>query len=179
MIKINMYGDGVRVWLCHVKKDLLLRMDEARKHLPWEFVLFDLEFLNHFGFDHWSQLSPKKEQLGFYLTEKNIIEIKQGNKKLSRFYSSELTENNLLFPIYNTIESIIEKESSFILIEKETGLIMSYSINAEKIQMDDLLFHISPLQNKLILSTISYRNTNLIVSKTDTVVRSVECYKFS
>jgi len=128
--------------MCY-KSDLLNKRDEARKELPWELVLFNLEFLNHFGFNQWSELSSSKERIGFYLAQRNIIEIKKGNKRLARFYANELSESNLLFPFYNTVECKIVNESSLTLLEYETGFIMSYSTKVEKSRMDDLIFHIA------------------------------------
>jgi hypothetical protein len=173
MIKINMYGDGVRIWLCHLEDELFSKMNKVRKHLPWEAVLFDLEFLNHFGFNHWSELSPSKEQLGFYLSQRNSIEIKHGNKRLSRFYASELLGSNSLFPIYLTVETTMDKleDCSFVLLEYETGLMMSYSVNADQLVMDDLRFQLISLLGNSLLSGMIHKSNQLTVSKTDTVVR--------
>ena len=171
--KINMYGEGVRIWHCHVQDEIFQKMNIARNQLPWELVLFDLEFLEHFGYNHWSELSKNKEQIGFYLADRNIIEIKQGNKRLSKFYASDLLGTNLLFPMYNTIETQIASsdDCSFILLEYETGLVMSYSIEADRLIMDDLAFELASIQGEILLSGIRYKDEVLDIVKTDTVVR--------
>ena len=171
-----MYGEGVRIWLCHVEDELFQKMNRARRQLPWDSVLFDLEFLEHFGFQHWSELAKNKDHIGFYLTDKNIIEIKQGNKRLSRFYANDLISTNLLFQMHNTIETQLASidDYAFILLEYETGLVMSYSIDADNLIMDDLTFELASIQGKGILSGLRYKNEALDIAKTDTVVRGCE-----
>ena len=173
MIKINMYGEGVRIWLCHVEDVLFQKMNRTRRQLPWDSVLFNLEFLEYFGFQHWSELAKTKEQIGFYLTDKNIIEIKQGNKRLSRFYANDLISTNLLFPLYDTNQTQLASsdDCSFILLEFETGLVMSYSIESDNLIMDDLTFELASIHGEMLLSGIKYKNEVLRVNKTDTVVR--------
>ncbi len=171
--KINIYGEGVRIWLCHVEDELFQKMNRARKELPWESVLFDLEFLEHFGFQHWSELAKTKEQIGFYLTERNIIEIKKGNKRLSKFFANDLIATNLLFPMYDTIQTqfVNSDDCSFVLLEYETGLVMSYSIESDNLIMDELTFELASIQGETLLSGIRYKNKILGISKSDTVVR--------
>ena len=171
-----MYGDGVRIWLCHVEDELFQKMDRARGQLPWESVLFDLEFLEHFGFNHWSELSKNKEQIGFYLSDKNIIEIKHGNKRLSKFYSTDLIATNLLFPMYDTIQTQLasSEQCSFILLEYETGLVMSYSIESNSLIISDLTFEFAAIHGETILYGIKYKDEALDIAKTDTVVRGNE-----
>ncbi len=168
-----MYGEGVRIWLCHVEDHLFQKMDRARRQLPWESVLFDLDFLAHFGFQHWSELAKNKEQIGFYLTDKNIIEIKQGNKRLSRFYAIELISTNLLFPIYNTNETQLKSvdDCSFVLLEYETGLVISYSVETDWLVMDDLTFELMEMEVNLVIIGVDFRGNSLNVTKTDTVMR--------
>jgi len=168
-----MYGEGVRIWLCHVEDELFQKMNRAKRQLPWESVLFDLDFLAHFGFQHWSELAKNKEHIGFYLTDKNIIEIKQGNKRLSKFYSTDLIATNLLFPMYDAIQTQLasSEQCSFILMEYETGLVMSYSLEADNLIMDDLTFELKSIDGETLLSGIRYKDEALGIEKTDTVVR--------
>lgn len=171
--RINLFGEGIRIWSCNLDLKCFKEMDLARNKQAWVNVLFDLDFLNKFGFSHWSELSSEKEQVVYQLFPRNSIEIKQNNKRLTQFFATDLIEHNLLFPLYQTSETSLHgnEQTCFRLLEFETGMIMSYAFEAENISMNDLCFQLSPLKADWVLSGVSYNSTPLELIKTDSVVR--------
>ncbi len=99
---INLFGIGIRYWICKLPEDIYDEMQQIRiKHsFEWEQLLFDFDLLAHFGYAHWSELSDNPEQTGFLLDPQNRIEIKQGAKFIARFRANELTNDATLFPLY-------------------------------------------------------------------------------
>jgi hypothetical protein len=135
---INLFGTGIRYWDCHVEKEIFDEMSKIKlKHnVEWENLLFDLDFLQHYGFDHWSELSPNSPRIGFLLKTENTIEIKQGSKLITRFKSSELDEKQVLFPLYQTKEAAIPERSIenhiyLKLLQLEKGLISKYCFQTD------------------------------------------------
>jgi len=61
---INLFGTGIRYWNCEVAQEVFDDMNRIRgkNQVAWEQVLFDLDFLNHYGFGHWSELAKSSDQ---------------------------------------------------------------------------------------------------------------------
>ena len=94
---LNFFGEGFRFWECYIPEKQFIEFNRLKKkhNREWGNLFFDLDFLAHFGYSHWSDLSERKEVRGFQIIEHNTIEIKLQNKiKLStvndfRRYNSE------------------------------------------------------------------------------------------
>lgn len=177
MIKINMFGDGVRVHICDLEPDLYYAMLNDKVDAPWELVLFDPDFLNKFGFNHWSELSSFPEIIGFKLVKEGVVEIKKKAKKLARFLGDEMVVKHTLFAVYHTVLKELpnpsEKYRRLILVAYEKGLVHSFSIAKEEVVMTDLEFEIQQFDLDLYCIGINHDRVQIKSSKNDTVVRGV------
>lgn len=174
---INLFGSGIRFWECQIDQDIYDDMNRIReKHnVDWEKILFDLHFLNHYGYNHWSELSKCAPTTGFLLNSSNIIEIKQGGKLVSRFKSLELENSQVLFPLYNTVNAKKSKTTQtngvhFNLIQYEKGLIAKLKFEAEIFSIQHVTFHIDTLESEIFLSSISVNSLPLYIAQEDTLI---------
>ena len=151
-----------------------------KKHnVEWEELLFDFDFLKHFGYNHWSEMPNLKEQTGFLLTTENRIEIKQKTKFITRFRAEALLNQDTLFPLYKTSWQTLENPvifsaKRFILIQFEKGLIGKYILDIDIINIDNLEFHLTKMNDLVILSTIQYESKLLKNSSQDSLVIGVQ-----
>jgi hypothetical protein len=174
---INLFGTGIRYWNCELPIDVFNDMHQRiQKHnVRWEEMLFDLEILNHYGFEHWSKLSPIPANVGFLLQPQNRIEIKQESKLITRFKAIDLKTESTLFPLYQTVfikESTKDKADikSFKLIQMEKGLIGKYKFQSEKFSIDQLGFTLSSIEKKQFLLQIKVEDRILGSSQEDNVI---------
>ncbi len=183
---INLFGIGIRYWICEVPELMYDEMQQIRsKHkVEWERLLFDFDLLAHFGYSHWSELSNYPEQSGFLLDPQNRIEIKQGAKFIARFRANELTNDTTLFPLYNSgYASLINDttdifQRKIMLLQKEQGLIGKYKFQTENFYLDNLRFQLKHVSSFDILQQINYDTTNLQSIDSDSLtISSVVIYE--
>lgn len=174
---LNLFGTGIRFWICEIPTPLFEEMNKIRcQHkVEWEDILFDLGFLEHVGFSHWSELSSRPEQIGFLLESTNRVEIKQGAKFLARFKASELREDVTLFPLFQTnFEKLELSESNefktVVLVQYEKGLITKFSYHADYFSIDHLTFGIRCIQDQVFLGDIIHTSASLNHVSDDTLV---------
>jgi len=179
---INLFGEGARYWICTIP---IAQFNEFKhikesKYVSWETLLFDLDFLAHFGYNHWSELSVEPEIKGFYLVSKNKIEIKKRNRIIMKISALEILNKGSLFDLFSIEEITLnfehkENYQSILLSQTETGLFAKYELNKSSFNIDHLLFSISDLQNheaSHMLVNLSYENKSLRLKSEDTLIRS-------
>jgi hypothetical protein len=178
---INLFGSGIRYWNCELHIDVFDDMNQRiQKHnVRWEDMLFDLEILNHYGFEHWSKLSSNPATVGFLLEAQNRIEIKQESKLITRFKAIDLKTELTLFPLYRTVlikESTEDKTDikSFKLIQMEKGLIGKYRFQSDNFSIDQLAFTLSSIEKKQFLLHIKVEDRILVSSQEDNVITGGE-----
>lgn len=180
---INLFGTGIRYWNCEIGIDMFNDMNQRiQKHnVKWEDLLFDLEILNHYGFEHWSRLSSKPANVGFLLEARNRIEIKQESKLITRFKANDLKTELTLFPLYQTVfikESTEDKADikSFKLIQMEKGLIGKYKFQSENFSIVQLAFTLSSIEKKQFLLQMKVEDRILVSSQEDNVITGGEVF---
>ena len=178
---INLFGTGIRYWNCELEQIVFDDMNRIRlkNMVEWEQVLFNLEFLNHYGFSHWSELSSEPAIVGFLLDAQNRIELKQKSKLITRFRASELGTAATLFPLYDTSfiqESFFEKPTikSFQLIQFEKGLIGKFKFESDAFSIEQLHYVLSSIGKKTFLTSITIEKIALISSQEDGLVTGGE-----
>jgi hypothetical protein len=176
---LNQFGTGIRYWICDLDIVIFQKMNEFRLHyqVEWEHLLFDFDFLQRFGFNHWSDLSNQAEYIGFFIHPMNKIEIKLGTKFITRFKSLELLNQETFFPLYRSAFFDLKMEQkpniqTFLLIQFETGLIGKYKIPSKNLLMDDLEFLCSRINNLTFITHLRYRNQILKSTKNVSVSTS-------
>lgn len=174
---INLFGTGVRFWECQIDQDMYDDMNRIReKHnVDWEKILFDLHFLNHYGYNHWSELSSTQSKTGFLLTAHNIIEVKQKGKLITRLKSNELDNSQVLFPLYRTkenskSESNLNNDVQLKLIQFEKGLIAKFAFQTDMFSIDTLEFNLENMDTMNFLESISFNSSKLDILLEDTVI---------
>jgi hypothetical protein len=148
---------------------------QIKQKVGWEQLLFDFDFLKHFGYNHWSALSNQSEQTGFLLDPQNRFEIKQGSKFIARFRANELTNDETLFPLYQTVCKPLDytpkTESKIIMIiQMEKGLIGKYNFEADLISINDLTFEMTEIDDLTYLSSVSFKEIKLAKKHDDTII---------
>jgi len=174
---INLFGTGIRYWNCEVAQEVFDDMNRIREknQVAWEQVLFDLDFLNHYGFGHWSELAKSPANRGFLLDPQNRIEIKKGGKLLTRFRANELDTAATLFPLFSTsfreeTHVVRPATTSFQLIQFEKGLIGKFKFEAEHFSIEQLHYVLSRIGNNTFLSHIQLGEQFLESSQEDCLV---------
>ena len=178
---INLFGTGIRYWHCEVDQDMFDEMNRIRikNQVEWEIVLFNLEFLDYYGFSHWSELSSCPGKVGFLLDSQNRIEIKKGSKLITRFRANELDTDTTLFPLYDTSlidVPIFENAHSkyFTLIQFEKGLIGKYKFESESFSIEQMHYGLSSIGKNKFLSQVQFGNTIIESNQEDGLVTGCE-----
>ena len=186
-IIVNLFGEGIRYWICDIPTDKFQKMEQLRteQNEEWEQSLYDLSFLKKFGYLHWSELASRGEFKLFLLNKKNRIELKKKSKLLERIITLDLDNVQTVFPLYETevIENLtipkIEGCVSLILAQYETGLFAKYQINDDNLLFSDLRFNIiQQIEGNDInaLQSMLYKEKHMKEIGEDSLVRSCKVW---
>ena len=177
---LNLFGTGIRYWVCDIPTEQFNEMEQIRiKHsVEWEVLLSDFDFLKHYDYAHWSEISSFSEQKGFYLNSHNKVEIKEKNRFIARFKADELMNANALFPLYKTfnLHSNFPNHPAterLIIKQEETGLFAKYELFTEEFQIEKLQFQLEITEQHSLLKSIIYPEISIIEQKEDTVVTGI------
>jgi hypothetical protein len=185
---INLFGESLRYWICDLPQetyDFMRKYKEENSKL-WEELFFDFDFLNTFGFNHWSELTEHPEFRGFMITKNNRIEVKGKTKKVLKLNANELLNQNTLFPLYQVsmLESIVPLNGSkrFILLNYEIGQFAKYSFESDSFEVDKLDFQVSRfpyLATDFLLVNIQYQGVELKILQEDTLINKMQVIELS
>ena len=105
-------------------------------------------------------------------TPKNQIEIVLDGKRIKKLQIKDLSQEQLLFPLYNIHKTeIIEEYSPGIYIEqKAIGFIASYEIKLDNFSIDDLQFNLVQFKDNLLLQKPAYQNKKILFRKKETLL---------
>jgi hypothetical protein len=177
---LNLFGTGIRYWICDIPTEQFNEMEQIRvKHsVEWEELFCDFDFLKHYGYAHWSELSSYPEQKGFYLNSHNKAEIKEKNRFIARFKAEELMNTNALFPLYKTfnLHSNFPNHPAterLIIKQEETGLFAKYELFTEDFLIEELQFQLEITEQYSLLTGIKYPEISIIEQKEDTVITGI------
>ena len=177
---LNLFGTGIRYWICDIPTEQFNEMEQIRvKHsVEWEELLCDFDFLKHYGYAHWSELSSYPEQKGFYLNSQNKVEIKEKNRFIARFKADELKNTIALFPLYKTINvpsdfSCNPATERLIINQEETGLFAKYELFTEELLIEKLQFQLEITEQYSLFTGITYPEILIIEQKEDTVITGI------
>lgn len=148
---------------------------KLKHNVEWENLFFDFDFLNHYGFNHWSELSRTPPKVVFLINSSNLIEIKQAGKLITRFKSNELDQHQVLFPLYRTKENrkpepTLNNEVQLKLIQFEKGLIAKFVFQSDKFSIDTLEFNLDKIESLNFLESICFDSSKLEINLEDTVI---------
>lgn len=172
--RVNMFGNGFKIYLLELTKDDFNEFENKRKEISWEIVFGNPDFKNDL-----LRLNKSKQKImyGLEIGNSNFIEIKYGNKKITNFKSVTLLNHRTLFPLLSTKNNFIIKQESIykqiIFIEKEIGLIQSFTFHSKKLHIDKLEFQLLKLNKYNLCFGINYDNMCIPVAKRDTVQQEI------
>jgi hypothetical protein len=169
---VNLIGEGVQYWVAELEETAFEKITKimVSEKLSLPEVIFDLDILNQLGFETWTSIPFQSETIALETSSESKVEIKKRNKRLLNIKSSELLDNNTLFPLYNTVEEFnfkkkIKNTSRTILFGHQvTGTLCSFTISTDKLFIDDLKFVMITNPNKrnrFLLKNIRYKNFEL------------------
>lgn len=174
---INLFGTGIRYWICEIPIVQFEEMETIKQlhKVEWERLLFDFEFLKRFGYKHWSDMSRYPEQVGFLLLPENRVEIKMKSKLITRFFAHELSNQETLFPLYQTYQTVnqfqeLNSTKRLLVMQIEKGLIGKYAIATNQFDISSMKFGLTQLPTEEVLSGIMYQESELKCLKDDTLV---------
>lgn len=185
-----MFGTGIRFWLCQIPNDVfgMIQKVQRREHEDLENLLFNLEFLNQLGYEHWSDLHVVDSGRGFLLDAKNKIEIKLKSKLLKRINATELVHSPLLIDPYRVVENkdFFLKEKGFqrvVLLQTETGKFGQFEMELDSFDIDKLTFQLNYLRIHQVIGAsfvhgIEYDEQQLIGQKDDMLTLGNRAYCF-
>jgi hypothetical protein len=185
---INLFGESLRYWICDLTQETydFMRKYKQENNKTWEELFFDFDFLNTFGFNHWSELTEYPEFRGFMINKNNRIEVKGKTKKVLKLTAIELLNQNTLFPLYQVsmIESTLPMNGSkrFVLLNYEIGQFAKYSFESNSFEVDKLDFQVSqfPYSNAdCLLVNIQYQDVELKLLQEDTLVNKMQVIEIS
>ena len=176
---INFFGEGVRLWKCHMTTGEYNRLNKFRhkNNLSWDSIFFDLHVLDDLGYESWTDFSYE-ESLGLLINARNTIEVKRGAKKLLKISSSNVLNQGLLFDLYQTVTSRPTFTSkvnhiSFFLVSYEIGSIGKYKISTGNFSINKLHFNIKQLVelNCSIIDGMNYDSVKVERISDDSITR--------
>jgi hypothetical protein len=180
---INLFGESLRYWICDLpleNYEFMLKYKEENNK-SWEELFFDFDFLNSFGFNHWSELTEYPEFRGLLIGKNNRIEIKGKTKKVLKLNSDELLKQNTLFPLYQVVvidtNLPLNDSKRFVLLNYEIGQFAKYSFESDTFEVDKLDFQVSSFPYSTadyLLVNIKYQGVELKLLQEDTLVNKMQ-----
>ena len=166
--------------MCQLPEEIVYSLikNRATEEEDWTNLFFDLDWLEQFGFAHWSDFAIMEEQSGLLCLSKSSIEIKKGRKLLEKFSADQLTQSTSLFDLYRTRSQTLTLSPTlahirFVLFQTEIGLAGKFKLDEEFLRMDDLEFVLTDLafpNAPRLLTSILYQGQTLNKTSDDTVV---------
>ena len=186
-LRIKLFGESFKIHKLKIDDNMMpMLVNVANKvKLPLLEALLDINFfriLNSQGLQCVNDLIEHTFN-GLINNYRNQVEISYGRKRIAKFKIEELFYSTTLFPLYNTqINNInINTISSGIYIEeREIGLIGTYEIMIEELQIDLLKFYLTKIilsnENLELLKMITYKSQLMECVKSDSLLRHQRCF---
>jgi hypothetical protein len=186
MYFVNLFGIGIRFWICDIPFATFSEMDKVRisRGTKWETEIFDTDFLLPFGITNWQHFCATGERRAFTLSRENRIEIKHKSKFIEKFKSIELLNDEILFPKYSTYlidqhVPQIEGHQRMVLVHYEIGQFAKYEFDAESFHLENLRFIlVDPIPGKtqMWLHGLELNGNPLKSSQNDLLFRGSTVY---
>ncbi|MEC5165940.1 hypothetical protein RCH18_001674 [Flavobacterium sp. PL11] len=179
-IKINIFGEGIEIRHLLLDPEILEQWNEiaSRKNKVITDLITDPFFYHALRNPNIRSLEDLNANVvkAMLDTSMSQIEIWFQRHKVIKFKSHELFNEMVLFPLFQIQENLVfgtnEFHAGLYAIKKEKGLLRSISIETldEELNLDDFIFEVSYYQNNRILTNINYKNQQLQLIKSDTLI---------
>ena len=92
MYIINMFGTGVRYWVCEIPMDRFDEMEsfKQKNHCSWEEIFFDLHLLKKWGYTELDELHVVLNERGWLLGGDNYMELRTNGKRKGKYGPGDL-----------------------------------------------------------------------------------------
>ncbi|MGE0637359.1 MAG: hypothetical protein AB7P01_13025 [Bacteroidia bacterium] len=191
-VSINLFGTGCTI-VCGAlqnkywkkihqeinKNNLLLEQFMASEN--------NLRYMDFQGLRTWKDISNEFSINGMLNSVSSTIEIKLGDSKKTNIPFREISQQEILFPVYASehINKTLVSKSIFhskrlIMVETEVGKLGTIKFSIPDFNIDKLVFHITDVKvNEVIsytvLGKITYAGKALQATKSDTLVTGFYC----
>lgn len=179
-IKINIFGEGIEIRYLLLDPEILEQWNEIanRKNKVITDLITDPFFYHALRNPNIRSLEDINANIvkAMLDTSMSQIEICFQRHKVIKFKSHELFNEMVLFPLFQTKENLVfgtnEFQAGLYSIKKEKGLLRSIAIETsdEELNLDDFIFEVSYYQNNRMLTNITYKNQQLRLIKSDTLI---------
>ena len=183
-VKISFRGIGCNVIKGTVDNetwDLILKSAKQFK-TTFEYAVFDIDFFSALNLPQYKSFHDFNNICtitGLLCHSKSFIEIRINKKQRAKINSTEILNQNILFPLYNSemidVDKIVTGMKNITIVEEEVGTVSSFLFDCKKFEIEKLKFYVSVIKiNKdrfyNIISKITYDGKNLKSSHSDTLV---------
>jgi hypothetical protein len=176
-LKINLHGEGESLHQVFIPDEQRLPFESLAQQLklPVAHALIDPYFyhrLRDLKIQSWTDLQIERIYSGLVDTPKSLIEIWYMGRKVAKFSMRELTNELLLFPLYqiHLLQAKTEMDKGFYIQQKEIGLVGSYELQTQNFSIDDLQFIMIENAGKKMTHGFLYEAQNLKMTKKDTLL---------
>lgn len=184
-VKITFFGIGCKIAIGKFCTEDWEKFHKAAKIFaaPLSDAIFDSAYfleLDNPKYKTWFDLGNALKLFGLLNSYQSSIEIRINGRKQRKILWSDLSGDNLLFPLYQTsLASPLnfeENEGILIIVEKEIGTVANYNFETEDFLIDNLQFCFKSITIRKdfeygLLTSINYLGKELVKKKSDTLVK--------
>ena len=176
-LKINFLGTGIEIKRILLPEEILVQWKGLinPKRIITE-ALLDPFFYHKLKDKKYTSLEdlPADKCTGILNTPKSQIEFWFNRKKVYKLNTSELFNENVLFPLFNIeiMQYPFINSKGIYILQYEIGNIRTYElmVNSDSLNIDDFTFEIESSQNLTFIKRVKYQKQELSFQKKDTVI---------
>lgn len=182
-LKINLLGEAWKLKQLVLSDELMYTFEKVALKMkqPLTEALIDPFFYHYLKSNTIQSIDDLQgiSMEGLLNTPKNQIEIWFKNKKVQKLKINDLREELLLFPLYNTSlkKTNFNFQNGIYIEQKEIGLIGSFEIKTENLNIDDIEFQLLQTKEQTILEKILYKTEVLSCKRKDTLLTFQNCFQ--
>jgi len=187
ILRIKLYGEAFKIHKIKIDSKILPKFEYTALKLkePLHIAILNVDFFRTLNLCDFQGLNDIIESTinSLINNNKNQVEINFGRKRIAKFKIDELFRQRTLFPLYNVqINTDINNNlvKGLYLVEKEIGLVGSFEKKVENLKIDLVKFHLSKMdllnENHELLNKIEYDGKSLRLLKSDSLLRSRNCF---
>lgn len=176
-LKINLFGSGLEIKRILLPEEILAQWKEIiNPKTTITEALLDPFFYYKLKDRKYESIEdlPCEKCSGIINAPKSQIEFWFNRKKVYKLNTSELFNENVLFPLFNIdiIQNPFISTKGIYILQNEIGTIATYElmVNSDKLNIDDFIFEIDSFQNTYFIKSIKYKKENLEFIKKDTMI---------
>lgn len=192
-VSLNLIGTGCTIVCGKVKSEywkIIERELQKTKTTLAEFISNEtsLRYLELDGLKTWKDIGNEFSVKGLTDSSRSMIELKIGDAKKTNIPFREISQQEILFPIYTQTrqsKDLTQLQPSYdakrvTVVESEIGKIGAIKFSTPEFSIDKLVFHVTDVQvnstiEYSILSKITYDKKPLMPLKSDTLLSGFYC----